>query len=206
MGAAALCRLSLAYTVHCDLWTELDQLHSVCSSCSLNQCGYVVVSWFLVILRARSWTVSEQVHMMMLWLPPLCSSLLEAFVVQSSLFVQLESSTGFAPTLHLPRSWLMEETLGLCISPCSQREPSEAIRFVWNWKLTFCLLLMSLFRFSNVWQTVENGQNTVASRALQASKRDGINLLPNTSQVMTKARRLLFTRQIEWERILFKSN
>lgn len=50
--------------------------------------------------------------------------------------------------------------LGFWITLCSQREPVEAIHFLWNWKLTWSLLQMSSFRFSNDWQPLKIRQNT----------------------------------------------
>lgn len=47
-----------------DLWTGRHQTRAVCSiTAGLNQCGHIVVSWFLVILSAHSRAVLEQVHM-----------------------------------------------------------------------------------------------------------------------------------------------
>lgn len=73
----------------------------------------VVMSWFpdfwsfsALTLRA----ILEQVHMKMLWFwrlpPPLSSSLLEAFVIQCALFVQLENSTGLLQQPTSPDSEL----------------------------------------------------------------------------------------------------
>lgn len=113
MGAAALWNLSLGYSLWFRNW--IGSASHCLSSGRLNPCSHIVVSWFLVILSAHSRAILEQVHMKMLWLwrppPPLSSSLLEAFVIQSALFVQLEISTGITP--HLPRSWSMLETLFL---------------------------------------------------------------------------------------------
>lgn len=75
----------------------------------------VVMSWFphfWSFSELAQGAILEQVHMKMLWFwslpPPLSSSLLEVFVIQSALFVQLENSAGLLqqPTSPDPEvSW-----------------------------------------------------------------------------------------------------
>lgn len=145
----------------CDLWTGRERHHTVCSSGRVNQCGHVVVLGFLVTLSAHSRVILEQVHVKMLWLwrpPPHSSSFLEAFVIQSALFVQLENSTGLLqhPTYGDPEaSWRTFSWILNC-----PVQPERAINFIWNQKLPWSLLLLTSSRFFNDWQTLKIRQNS----------------------------------------------
>lgn len=73
--------------------------------------------------------------------PPLLSGellvssfLLEVFVFQSALFVQLENSTRLLESPHLLRPRNMQETdfLDFELSRVTRKKPAKAIRLIWN--------------------------------------------------------------------------
>lgn len=105
--------------MQCDLWIGWEQPHTVCSSSRLNQCGHVVVSWFLAILSAHAKAILEQVHMKMLWFgrppPPLLSFFfsLESLWYPVSFVCAAGKLSGITSTAHLPRSRSKLETVFL---------------------------------------------------------------------------------------------
>lgn len=145
-----------------DLWSGWEQLQTVRSSTSLNQCGRVAASCFLVIPRANLRTFPEQVHTKTLLLFGklfVSSFLLEVFVFQSALFMQLENFNEgtWKPHLLRPRNMQQTDFLDSELSHVARKEPAKAIRFIWNFRVYFVPHPLELFESLDVlndWQTL----------------------------------------------------
>lgn len=122
-----------------------------CFGSCLNHCGHVVVFYSNPGHSLHS--VLEQVHMKMMWsagvllLLSSSQSLLEAFVMQSALFVQLEISPGLPqhPTSPHPgvNGWRPFSTIPWIV-PCSQWElwalEAQLKPFIWSAMESYLLL------------------------------------------------------------------